>query len=530
MANKKVQVWLPLLFSITMVAGMFIGYKMRDAMPGKSFFYMQKTKPVQEVLDLVNSKYVDDVKAGVLADTAIAAILAKLDPHSAFIPAEDVGMINEEMAGKFFGIGIEYEMYHDTPTVIAVIKDGPAAKAGILPGDKFLKAGDSLMAGIKIKPGSMRHYLKGERNTKVIITVLRNGAQQQFTITRDLITRSSVDASYMVDNNIGYIRLNKFSMATYREFMQAMDELHKKGLKKLILDLRGNGGGVLDQAIAIADEFLEGDKLITYTEGVHNAKKDYRCQKVGVFEKEPIVLLCDEGTASASEVLLGALQDWDRATIVGRRSFGKGLVQEQYSLSDGSALRLTIARYYTPLGRSIQRSYTGGQKAYYDEVMKRAHNAGTMQADTTVYDAKSTFTTPKGKKLYGGGAISPDIFVVPDTTQYPATANMYKLNAGSTLTIFASQYYQQHKTQLDACKTPAAFKKEVIFTEADWQLFSTAAARDSVSTATMSAAQKSYLTQQIQACIAYQLWRSQGYFELANEGDAVMKKAISMLQ
>jgi carboxyl-terminal processing protease len=530
MANKKIQVWLPLLFSITMVAGMFIGYKMRDAMPGKSFFYMQQTKPVQEVLDLVNSKYVDGVNTAALADTAIEAILAKLDPHSAYMSADEADMLDAEMAGKFFGIGIEYEMYKDTPYVVAVVKDGPAAKAGVLPGDKFIKAGDSMVAGVKLKMGSMRRYLKGERNTKVLITVLRNGIQKQLTITRGMIPVNSVAASYMIDSSIGYIRLSKFTVSTYREFMQALDELHKNGLKKLVLDLRDNGGGVLDQAVAIADEFLEGDKLITYTEGVHNAKKEYRCQKPGVFEKEPLVVLADEGTASASEVLLGALQDWDRAIIAGRRSFGKGLVQEQYSLSDGSALRLTIARYYTPLGRSIQRSYAGGQKAYYEEAMKRAHNAGAGPADTVQYDAKNTFTTRKGKKLYGGGGILPDVLVAADTSAYPGRAAMFTLNKKGTLSVFAAQYYQLHKAQLDACKTPAAFKKEFVFTDADWAAFSMVAASDSVTTGNMSAPQKEYLVRHIRSSVAYLLWRSQGYFELDGDNDNLLKKAISLLQ
>ncbi len=499
-------------------------------MPGRGFFYMEKTRPVQEVLDLVNSKYVDEVKTNELADTAIQAILSKLDPHSVFIASDEVDMVNEEMAGKFYGIGIEYEMYDDTLTVMAIVKDGPAAKAGVLPGDQFIKAGDSLLSGVKLKASGIRRFLKGDKNTKVVITVLRSGTQKQITITRDMIARSSVDASYMVDSGIGYIRLNKFTMTTYREFMQALDELHKNGLKKLILDLRGNGGGVLDQATAIADEFLEGDKLITYTQGVHNAKKEYRCQKVGVFEKEPLVILADEGTASASEVLLGALQDWDRATIIGRRSFGKGLVQEQYNLSDGSALRLTIARYYTPLGRSIQRSYANGQQSYYDEVMKRAQNNLSESADTVQHDAKSTFTTPRGKKLYGGGGIAPDIFMAHDTAQYPEIGTMLKLNAKGTINLFSARYYQQHKARIDAYTTPAAFKKDFVLTDADWQFFSAAAARDSVATTNMSIAQKDYLSRQVRSAIAYQLWRSQGYFEVVNENDAEMKKAISILQ
>ena len=287
--NKKIQVWLPLLFSITMIAGMFIGYKMRDNMPGKNFFFVDKARPVQEIMDLIESKYVDSVKMAPLSDTAISAILSKLDPHSVFIPAEELQGVNDDIAGKFFGIGIEFNLIGDTINVVNVLPDGPGFKAGIKTGDKFIKVGDTLVAGVKITGERIRKLLRGDNNTQVIITILSNGKLTPVTVVRGIIPVSSVDASYIIRDSIGYIRLNKFSQVTYVEFMKALEALQKQGLKKLILDLRGNGGGVLDEATAIADEFLDGDKLITYTEGTHFAKKEYRCKRPGLFEKGELV-------------------------------------------------------------------------------------------------------------------------------------------------------------------------------------------------------------------------------------------------
>ncbi|MEI8060138.1 MAG: S41 family peptidase, partial [Ferruginibacter sp.] len=396
MNNNKTQVWLPLLFSITLIAGMYLGYTMRDNMPGKSFFYMQKRRPIQEIMDLIKNKYVDDVKSEELADTAIQAILSKLDPHSVFIPAEALQTVNEDLEGKFYGIGIEFSIIDDTLNVINVLKDGPSFKAGLLTGDKFLKVNDSAITGKSFNADKIRKFLRGDRSEKVGITILRGLGQQTITVIRDAVPLYSLDAAYMIDKNTGYILLNKFSQQTYREFMDALMNLKKQGLQKLILDLRGNGGGILDEAVEIADEFLPGDKLITYTEGKHTSKKEYRCRREGQFETGALVVLADEGTASASEILIGALQDWDRASIIGRRSFGKGLVQEQFDLSDNSALRLTIARYYTPVGRSIQRPYDMGGKAYYDEISNRYHDGETQSADSIKNDKNKIYKTKGG--------------------------------------------------------------------------------------------------------------------------------------
>ncbi len=525
--DKKIQVWLPLLFSIVMIAGMMIGYKMRDNMPGKNFFSIERRRPVQEIMDLIESKYVDTVKMASLSDTAISAMLGKLDPHSVFIPVEEVQSVNDDISGKFFGIGVEFNLIGDTINVLNVVPDGPSFRAGIQTGDKFLKVGDSTVTGKEINAEKIRKLLRGDIDTKAIITVLRGKEVKTFTVTRGVIPVSSVDASYIIENGIGYLRLNKFSQVTYREFMKAMEGLQKQGLKKLILDLRGNGGGILEEATSIADEFLDGDKLITYTEGTHFPKKEYRCKRPGLFEKGELVVLADEGTASASEILIGALQDWDRATIVGRRSFGKGLVQEQFDLSDGSALRLTIARYYTPIGRSIQRPYINGGKAYYAEITNRFHDGEVNNADSVKHDTTKLFKTQSGRKVYGGGGITPDVFIALDTTGYSIVSG--KIYYKGLIGDFAYRYYLQNKTQLSSYKTVADFEKQFSFSENDWKQFSAAVAKDSININAVSGAEKEELINRIKSSVARQVWRNEGLYEILNKKDKAVLKSLELL-
>jgi carboxyl-terminal processing protease len=527
MNKKKIQVWLPLLFSLTMIIGMYFGYKMRDNMPGKSFFFAEKRRPVQEIMDLINNRYVDDIMMDSLADTAIQAMLSKLDPHSVFIPAEELEAVNEDLAGKFYGIGIEFNIFDDTLNVINVIKEGPGYKAGLLTGDKFIKVDDSLVAGNKTDADAFRKLLRGDRGTKVAITYLRNHVKKQVIITRGAIPLTSVDAGYMLSKDIGYIRLNKFSSITYREFMESLETLKKDGLQKLVLDLRGNGGGILDEAVEIADEFLEGDKLITYTEGKHVEKKEYRCRRTGQFETGALIVLADEGTASASEILIGALQDWDRATIIGRRTFGKGLVQEQFDLSDKSALRLTVARYYTPIGRSIQRPYANGGKAYYEEISKRFHDGETQSADSVKNDTAKVYKTRGGKTVYGKGGITPDYFIAMDTTGF--SKNSASIYEKGTINNFAYNFYLQNLPQLRSFKTPNDFIKRFVFTETDWNSFVQAATRDSVNISIVSAKEKNDLTNRIRSAVARQIWRNEGFFEVMNTADPAINKALELL-
>lgn len=526
--KKKLQVWLPLLFSITMIAGIFIGFKMRDNMPGKSFFYMEKRRPIEEIMDLVENKYVDDVNIKSLTDTAVEAMLSKLDPHSVFIPADDLQEYNDDIKGSFYGIGIEFNIFDDTLHIINVLKDGPGYIAGLKVGDKILQVDKHVIAGKKMETDSIRKVLRGDCGSKVNATVLRNAKTLNIEIKRDVIPVTSVDAFYMIDSVVGYIRLNKFSTQTYREFMTSLTELKNKNMQKLVLDLRGNGGGVLDEAVEIADEFLDGDKLIAYTEGKHSPKKEYRCHRLGQFEKGELVVLTDEGTASASEILAGALQDWDRATIIGRRSFGKGLVQEQFDLSDNSALRLTIARYYTPVGRSIQRSYAHGGKAYYEEISKRFENGEVLTADSIKFDSAKVYKTHAGRKIYGGGGITPDYFVAADTSRFGVlTARAYTKGLVSD---FGYKYFLANQSLADKYKSPMDFARTFNLSDEDWKFFEQMGAKDSLSFKDINPVEKAYLIKALKTSVARQLWRNEGYFEVTNTEDKTVKKAMELLE
>lgn len=504
-----------------------LGYRMRGTMPGKSFFAIDKTRPLQEMLDLIQTKYVDEVKLDELTDTAIASILSKLDPHSVFISADEVESSNEDIAGNFFGIGVEFDVMDDTINIMHVVPDGPSFKAGIEAGDKFIKVNDSLVAGVKIQSAKIKKLLRGGNGTDVRIDLLRGAGQKTITFKRGIIPVSSVDAAYMIGKGTGYIRLNKFSQVTYREFMQSLEKLKSQGLQQLILDLRGNGGGVLDQATEIADEFLEGDKLITYTEGRHFPKKEYRCKRPGMFEKGALVLLADEGTASASEILIGALQDWNRATIVGRRSFGKGLVQEQYDLSDGSALRLTVARYYTPVGRSIQRPYSNGEKAYYDEILKRFHDGEVVTIDSVKNDTTKEYKTPNGKIVYGGGGITPDVFIPLDTAVWDSTIS--KLYMNGAMADFSFLYYMQNKAAIESYKTARTFSEQFSFSADHWRQFELLALKDSIQINTLSQKNKDELSFKLKASLARQVWRNEGFYEVLNTKDDAVSKALLLL-
>ncbi|MGE5107309.1 MAG: S41 family peptidase, partial [Sphingobacteriales bacterium] len=444
MNNKKIQVWLPLLFSLVMILGMFFGYKLRDNMGfnRKGFFASEKNTPLQEIINLINARYVDSVGIDTLGTKAINEILSELDPHSIYIPAEDLKTVNEELDGNFEGIGVEFDIFNDTVNVLNVMPGGPSEKAGIQIGDLIIKINDSLIAGVNITSDRMKKMLRGEAGTKVSTTLMRGREEKKIVIERGIIPLTTVDAAYIIQPAVGYIKLNKFSRKSYEEFMEALEKLQKQGMKKLILDLRGNGGGILEDAVQIADEFLDDNKLIVYTKGAHTDKVDYTAKRPGLFEEGKAAILIDEFSASASEVLAGALQDWDRATIIGRRSFGKGLVQEPYSLSDGSQLRLTIARYYTPIGRNIQKPYNKGIKTYSEEVYNRYHNGELIAADSNKISNGKSYKTKGGRIVYGGGGIMPDMFVSYDTANLSKV--VLSLYDKRTLYGFIYRYFVQN--------------------------------------------------------------------------------------
>lgn len=529
MRNKKLQVWLPLLFAVVIILGMYFGSRLQGDMSSRNGFFKSSSRNnLQEVLDLIRLKYVDSLRMDTLQDNAIKDVVNELDPHSVYIPASKLQEVNEDLNGKFEGIGVEFNIFSDTINILYVIPGGPGDNAGLQIGDKILKADDSSLVKKNISSDYVKKMIRGEQGSKAVLQIDRDNKIFNAVVTRGMIPVSSVDASYMMDKETGYIKLNKFSEHTFLEFMSSMEALQKQGMQKLILDLRGNGGGFMNEAVDIADEFLDDDKLIVYTQGVNSPKQEYRAKRPGVFEKGKLTVLVDELTASASEVLAGALQDWDRATIIGRRTFGKGLVQQQYLLNDGSAIRLTIARYYTPLGRSIQRPYDKGKKVYMDEIWQRYSDGEALYADSNKISIGKEYKTPKGRIVYGGGGIMPDVFVPIDTSTFQRSSA--KILFDGTLYKFVYLYYLQHKSIVQSFATPAEFIQH--FTQGNdmWQQLVSYASRDTVNLRTIPEKDKEALEQRMKANLARFKWRSDGMYEVLNTSDSVIKKAMEVLE
>jgi carboxyl-terminal processing protease len=523
---KKYQVWLPLLFALVLIAGMWIGSGLQNNLPAsRGIFETSKRSSLQEVVDLVNLKYVDKINTDTLTDDAIQAILSHLDPHSVFIPASHLGAINDDLKGNFGGVGIDFFIIDDSVHITTVLAGGPSDKAGIKAGDIFLKVDSVTVTGTTIDTEKIRKLLKGKSKSKVQVTVLRNNRQIVTTIIRGTIPIYSVDASYMIDTETGYIHLNKFSGTTYEEFMKAMEELQAKGMKKLVFDLRDNGGGILGEAVDIVDEFLNEDKLIVYTQGESEPKTEYRCKRPGLFENGKVALLVDETSASASEVVAGALQDWDRATIIGRRTFGKGLVQDQYDLSDGSALRLTIARYYTPVGRNIQKPYVNGREAYNDELEKRMTDGELVKGDTVAQHTGPKFKTKGGRIVYGGGGITPDVFVPFDTTSF--LSNAHSIFNSQFFYEFIYRYYHQNQAYFSQFKNAVDFAQHFNRADDAWNAFLQYAAKDSIK---LPSFDKEEADKRIKVALARQIWRMEGYYEVTNLDDTMIAKAMETIK
>lgn len=529
MSSKKLQIWLPALFSLVMVLGMFIGYNLREHSGNVSFLSSGKKNSVQEVLDLIRNKYVDQVKVDSIGELAIEELLTHLDPHSIYIPPVHLKAVNDDLSGNFQGIGVEFQVFDDTVNVINVIKDGPSEKAGVMIGDKIIKVNDSIViAGVNIAADDIRKYLRGEENSKVNITVLRGNALKKIEITRGTIPVSTIDAAYIIEPSVGFIRINKFGERTYEEFMENLERLQKENMQSLIVDLRGNGGGLMNEAVDIADEFLSEDKLIVYTEGNKSSRYEYKCKRDGLFEKGKLTILVDETSASASEVLAGALQDWDRATIIGRRTFGKGLVQQQFGLSNGGALRLTVSRYFSPLGRNIQKPYTNKSRKEYEEELLERYNDGELVKGDSLKNAGPSFKTPAGRTVYGGGGITPDIFVAVDTSYLSDEVNaLFRKNI---INKFVYNYFINNKLVLNKNKTAKDAVNQFVPTKEDWNSLVFFANKDSVRLQNVSTNAQSYILNQFKALLIKQMFKNQGYFEAINKTDHVVVKAIEEIR
>jgi len=524
MGNKKLQVWLPLLFSVVMIVGMVFGYKLAG---GKEFFKSNRQTPLQEALDLIKLRYVDKVNTDSLQSGAIQQMMNQLDPHSVYFPPVELKEANEDLAGNFDGIGVEYNIFNDTVNIMYVMPGGPSDRAGLLIGDKILAVNDSSLTGPAVTSTRIKEYIRGERGSSAVLTIQRRQETKKISVARGSIPVPSIHAAYMITPTTGYIKLNKFTQNSYEEFMQAMEQLLKQGMKELIYDLRGNGGGFMNEAYDMADEFLSGDKLVVYTEGANSRKEEFRCKRPGLFEEGKLIVLIDELSASASEVLAGALQDWDRAEIIGRRSFGKGLVQLQFGLTDGSAIRLTTARYYTPLGRSIQRPYDKGKKVYMDEIWERYSNGEVLYADSNKINNGKKFTTPGGHIVYGGGGIMPDLFVPIDTATFPAAVN--RLFLEGKFNSFVYRYYLLHRAEIDQYKSVQSFADSFNKVELIWNSFVQEASRDSVDLRTVTQQQRESLQLRLEGYLARFRWRNNGYYQIINSEDPMILKALQVM-
>lgn len=520
---------MPLVIAISVILGMIIQQNIDSHKMNGANNLEQSGSKIDAVLNYVNREYVDTVDLPGIVENTIPKILEELDPHSVYIPAVEFEAMNEPLEGNFDGIGVQFNIQKDTVMVVKTILGGPSEKVGIRDGDRIVKVNDSLIAGIGITNDQVMKLLRGKKGTKVTVGIKRKGEPElvKFTINRDEIPLYSIDVSYMIDETTGYIKLSKFAKNTYKEFQEAIAKLKALGMKKLVFDLRGNSGGYMDAAINIADEFLEADKLIVYTEGKSRPRSSYFSSHRTSCADLELVVLIDEWSASASEIVAGAIQDNDRGQIIGRRSFGKGLVQEPVMFADGSSLRLTIARYYTPSGRCIQKPYNKGQEEYFDDIHERFVNGEFEQADTLKHDSLKYYTS-LGKVVYGGGGIMPDIFIPVDTT---GISDYYtKINRKGLEYQFCIEYADNNRTALTQFKTAheieTYLKKQQILEQ-----FVKFAATHQVPRDSKGLAESGETIEvQLKALIARNILDNDGFYPIIQEIDKTLLEGIRLLQ
>ena len=514
---------------ITLIFGSFLSFT-SSAQKGDSKATSEK---FNTLLYYIENMYVDSVDSEALVEKVIQNMLEELDPHSIYISSEELKEANEPLNGSFDGIGIQFNIMKDTLMVVSPIAGGPSEKLGIQAGDKIVQIEDKVVAGIGITNRDVQDLLKGPKGTKVKVGILRVGEKKvlDFIITRDKIPIYSVDAKFMVDKNIGYIKVNRFAKTTMDELQEALGELKSQGMSQLILDLQGNGGGLLNTAIDMADEFLSDDKLIVYTEGRAFPREETNATHQGLFEKGNLIILIDEGSASASEIVSGAVQDWDRGLIVGRRSFGKGLVQRPVPLPDGSAVRLTVQKYYTPSGRCIQKPYDNGVDAYRMEKYDRYLSGEMVSADSIhLPDSLKYSTNLKKRTVYGGGGILPDVFVALDTT-YSSEYFSQLLRKGIT-NDFALNYTDQNRNKLKSSyKTPELFIANFTVTEDIMNEMLAAATADEVEFNEEEFNQSKFAIEtRLKALIGRNLFDYSVFYQVVNDLNPAYLRAVKILQ
>lgn len=487
---------------------------------------------IGRTLGLIESFYVDTAQMNKLAEKAIIEILKNLDPHSTYVSAKDVKDMNEPLNGNFEGIGIQFNILRDSIIVIEPIAGGPSERVGLKAGDRILTIDKEKVTGIGISTVGVRTKLMGAKGTKVSITVYRKGEKEilDFTIIRDKIPINSLDAAFMLNKETGYIKLNKFAATTEKEFTDAVNTLRKSNLQNLVLDLRGNGGGYMMAATSIAEKFFPDQKLMVYLTGRKTQRQDYKSKGGGSLSSARIIVLTDENSASASEILSGALQDWDRGVIMGRRTFGKGLVQNGFYLTDGSMIRLTIARYYTPTGRLIQSPYDGGYDKYIENFYKRYTDGEMMTADSTHFPDSLKYKTLVNKRIvYGGGGIMPDVFVAVDTSYN--TSYFRKLAGKNVLNSFTLEYFDRNRTSLTSrYKNFEDFRKTFQFTTEDIKTFIDKGEAEGVK---YDEGQYNISKEEImlilKGLVASNLWQLSEYYQIVNQNDKVISKALQVI-
>jgi len=527
--NSGRSIFLPLLIALTLALGILIGkYLPRSELLPQHSNIRYRNDKLNTILNIIESNYVDSVNRKDLVESAIPAILKKLDPHSVYIPAKDLARANEPLQGNFEGIGISFSMVTDTILVISTIPGGPSEKLGLQPGDKIIYVNDSLVAGRNISDQDVMGLLKGPRGTVVKIKILRSGQKElmPFEITRDKIPIYSVDVNYMVNQYTGYMKISHFAMTTFDEFLTALRELKDKGMTRLILDLRGNSGGIMEAAINIANQFLKEGELIVYTKGRSQPRSEARADGKGEFETGDLVVLIDEWSASASEILAGAIQDNDRGTIIGRRSFGKGLVQEPIPFTDGSGMRLTIARYYTPTGRSIQKPYNNGFDKYFDDLTDRFNHGEFEVSDSIHFSDSLKFVTPGGKVVYGGGGIMPDRFVPVDTSGVSA----YFARVRPYIYRFSLKYTEDNRELLKKYTETGEMEKYLDKQALIDQFVRYAAASGIIKDPSGLETSADIIHTQIKAYIARNILDNKGFYPIWENIDTTLKYAIDFLK
>ena len=532
-SKEKWKVWTPLFFSLVLIVGMVLGFNLRDTLRNKRDIgtIVERNDRLEEIIDLVNEKYVDTINSNHLYKDAVSGILKSLDPHTVYIPAEDLQGVNDDLDGGFSGIGVEFSILRDTIGITSVIENGPASRAGIHTGDQLVKVGDSIVAGNGINSDRIIHLLKGKQRSKVLVTLRmpESNSLKEVPIIRDIIPIYSVDASLMLDNNTGYIKINRFSATTYKEFASALDVLKENGAKQMVVDLRENPGGYLDAANSIAGDFLGDNKLVVYTKGTHTIKTEYRANEEGAFTAGKLIVLVDEGSASASEILAGSIQDWDRGVIMGRRTYGKGLVQEQYEMPDGAALRLTIAKYYTPSGRCIQRSFANGKAAYREDYEKRFETGELIGFDTTANTDTVKFYTSRNRVVYGGGGIKPDVYVPYDTNRISNV--IIEALSSDELKIALWDYFITNRNSFKF-KDIKDFEENFEETDEVKDLFLSdlkGDTRRSVVKALQKRTASTYFNLHLKARLARYLFHDNGYYSITVKDDNMVKKALALI-